>query len=258
MLNTVFTSVANIYKDPTYKCEIGSQALLGENVEVLSSENSFKLIRQHDKYEGWISEHQICEVNESKFDKYNVVSHIVNIFEKPEYSSLTIRDAVIGCKLRIMDSYENWYQIMLPDDITGWCQKSHFGEFPNFNRENIVSLAKRFLGIPYFWGGRTPKGFDCSGLIQTVFGLLGKQLRRDAVMQHEDIKKISDNPFDAQKGDLYFFGDDKINVDHVGIALGNGKIIHSRGMVKINSFDKKHPDFSQQLKDTLMAVSSVF
>ena len=91
--------------------------------------------------------------------------------------------------------------------------------------------------------------------------LVGKRFNRLRVLsrvQHVDIKKISDNPFDAQKGDLYFFGDDKINVDHVGIALGNGKIIHSRGMVRINSFDNKHPDFSQQLKDTLMAVSSVF
>lgn len=258
MNKTVHVSVSNIYKKCSYQSEITSQAILGESVTVIEEENDFYLVRQQDSYEGWIKNNQVSNWSDSAAEVKMITSHIIQIFqEKNEYSD-QIRDAVIGCKLNVIDSADEWFQVLLPDGMKGWVKKRHFGTFPILSRQNVINLAKQFIGYPYFWGGRSPRGFDCSGFVQTVFGLLGKMLPRDSFMQQKSAKYISKKIEDAQMGDLYFFGDDGVNVDHVGIALGNNKILHSRGMVRINSLNENDADFDKKLPATLISVSTVF
>lgn len=103
--------------------------------------------------------------------------------------------------------------------------------------ESIVKAAKQFLGVPYVWGGESPKGFDCSGLVQYVFGKYGIKTPRVSQEQFNHGKHISVN--DAQAGDLVFFrhgaGGD---VGHVGIYIGGGKFIqapHTGDVVKISN-----------------------
>lgn len=85
-----------------------------------------------------------------------------------------------------------------------------------------VSIAKSQLGVPYVWGGTSPKGFDCSGLLQWTYGKLGKQLPRTAAAQATDGQKISQNQL--QPGDLIFFYSP---VSHSGMYAGNGMIVES-------------------------------
>jgi len=254
----VHVSVSNVYKNYTYKSEIVNQALLGESIETLKSENDFDYVKQSDGYEGWIKNNQLSRANFKTQSIKFVSINVIQIYSEMDETSNPIRDAVIGCKLNVIDDVGDWYKIHLPDGKKGWVHKKNFGIFPKLSRSNVVKLAKQFLGYPYFWGGRSPRGFDCSGLIQTVFGLLGKQIPRDSYRQKDFSKIISTNINDAQVGDLLFFGDDKVNVDHVGIALGDNKIIHARGMVKINSLDKTAIDYDPKLDETLIAVSTVF
>lgn len=258
MVKTVNVSVSNVYKDSTYKSEIINQALLGEVVEILESQNDFDYIKQLDSYEGWIRNNQLVDGRSNSDSQKTIISHIAQIYSKKDESSNPVRDAVIGCKLNVIDEQGNWYKIELPDKINGWIPKNHFGEFEKLSRENVVKLAKQFLGYPYFWGGRSPRGLDCSGLTQTVFGLLDYQLPRDSYMQRDATKNVSTNISDAQTGDLLFFGDDKNKVDHVGIALGDFGIIHARGMVKINSLNKSANDYDTKLNETLITVTTVF
>jgi len=257
MTNIINVSVANIYKEATYESEIVNQALLGEHVEVKSENDFFAFIKLENECEGWVSRFQIFKNNYDAESKVMITSHFIQLFEKPDLNSNPVRDAVIGCRLNLENEINDWYQIKLPDGTLGWGQKIHFGEFPPYSANNVIALAKQFLGCPYFWGGRSPKGFDCSGLTSTMYSLFGKKMRRNSYMQYEDCKFVSNNPFDAKKGDLYFLGDDKEIVDHVGIALGEGKIIHARGRVRINSFDENHSDFDKKLFDTFIAVSSI-
>ncbi len=258
MNHIINVSVANIYRKPSYQSELINQAILGEQVELISKESYFVFIRLENGCEGWISQYQVCKMQSNDLTKVNVVSHLIQIFEKPDSNTHPVRDAVIGCQLNLVNENNDWYQLQLPDGTLCWSQKKHFGEFPLFSTENVGEFAKQFLGYPYFWGGRSPKGFDCSGLTYTTSSLLGQNIRRNSWMQFKDSKFVSTNPFDARKGDFIFFGDDKNIVDHVGIALGDGKIIHARGRVRINSFKEDQPDFDKVLKDTLIAVASVF
>ncbi len=93
----------------------------------------------------------------------------------------------------------------------------------------IVSEASKFLGVPYVWGGESPSGFDCSGLVQYVFGQLGVQVPRGSVDQSEVGTPVA-SLSEAQPGDLLFFepgenGAPPGKPGHVAIYVGNGQMI---------------------------------
>jgi cell wall-associated NlpC family hydrolase len=84
-----------------------------------------------------------------------------------------------------------------------------------------VDVAQQFLGVPYVWGGGSPAGFDCSGLVQYVYGQLGVDLPRTAAEQARVGQPVSGLD-QARPGDLLAFHDP---VDHIGIYAGNGLMV---------------------------------
>lgn len=86
---------------------------------------------------------------------------------------------------------------------------------------NAVALAASFRGVPYVWGGSTPRGFDCSGLVQYVFRHLGVSLPRTAQEQYDASRHITAGQLRA--GDLVFYGAPR-SVHHVGIYAGGGRM----------------------------------
>ena len=98
----------------------------------------------------------------------------------------------------------------------------------NAQATTIETLAKKYIGGKYIWGGTTPEGFDCSGYVQYLYKKHGVDLPRTAWSQSKKGKPV--DLADLQKGDLLFFLTDKkrgIPVTHVGIYLGNGEFIHA-------------------------------
>lgn len=93
--------------------------------------------------------------------------------------------------------------------------------------EDIVNDARKFLGVQYVWGGTSPAGFDCSGLVQYVFGKRGIQLPRVTYNMINVGASVSPNKL--RPGDLVYFDTDrsKKGPDHVGIYMGGGKFIHA-------------------------------
>lgn len=85
----------------------------------------------------------------------------------------------------------------------------------------MLAAARSVLGTPYVWGGSKPGGFDCSGLVQWAYGKGGITTPRTSQEQFAASNVI--NPKDARIGDLVFFR----NASHVGIYLGNGKMLHA-------------------------------
>ncbi|TFV61707.1 UNVERIFIED_ORG: lytic transglycosylase [Bacillus sp. AZ43] len=91
----------------------------------------------------------------------------------------------------------------------------------------VVTEAQKYLGVPYVWGGTDPaKGLDCSGFTQLVFGNLGIDLPRTSSQQATSGRAVA-SLAEARPGDLVFFDNSssRAGVDHVGIYLGNGKMI---------------------------------
>jgi cell wall-associated NlpC family hydrolase len=101
----------------------------------------------------------------------------------------------------------------------------------------VVSLALQYLGVPYLWGGATPQGFDCSGLVQYVYAQLGVALPHNTVAQWHDPMAVSIPRDQLQPGDLVFFN----KLDHVAIYIGGGYIIdapHTGTDVRIDSLSE--------------------
>jgi len=84
-----------------------------------------------------------------------------------------------------------------------------------------VDVAQQFLGVPYVWGGASPAGFDCSGLVQYAYGQLGVELPRTAADQAQMGQPVA-SLAEARPGDLLAFHDP---VDHIGIYAGNGLMV---------------------------------
>jgi murein DD-endopeptidase len=93
-------------------------------------------------------------------------------------------------------------------------------------RQTIVFEAAGQIGRPYRYGGTTPDGFDCSGLVRYVYAQAGVSMPRSTREQHDAGKKIRISH--AQPGDLLFYRfSGRGNVDHVAIYLGNGQAVHA-------------------------------
>jgi cell wall-associated NlpC family hydrolase len=81
----------------------------------------------------------------------------------------------------------------------------------------------QYLGVPYAWGGASPKGFDCSGLVMYVFAQVGISLPHYTVAQYNYPDSVSVPRDQLQPGDLVFFA----GLGHVGIYVGGGNFIHA-------------------------------
>ena len=89
----------------------------------------------------------------------------------------------------------------------------------------IIATAKKYIGVPYIWGGSTPSGFDCSGFVQYVFKAHGISLPRTSKEQYSVGTKVSKANLKA--GDLVFFDTEGNGVSHLGIYIGNNQFIHA-------------------------------
>jgi len=106
------------------------------------------------------------------------------------------------------------------------------GDFPS----KLEYLAGQFLNSPYLWGGRSAFGTDCSGLVQTIFRILGTGLERDTNRQHRQgstVNLISE----SGPGDLVFFDDEEGNIVHVGLLMDQSHVLHASGHVRIDPID---------------------
>ena len=177
-------------------------------------------------------------------------------YQQPDSLSPVVRSAVAGSRILISEDKGSWYKCLFPDGLNGWIEREKFSPLPNLSREAVIRFTERFLGTPYIWGGKTPLGFDCSGFTQFIHKIFGITIRRDAYMQFEDAKSVSKDPFKAGGGDLCFFSENGEKITHVGLCIGGGKVLHARGMVKINSLNKADTDFDEELFSTFVEVKS--
>ena len=163
-------------------------------------------------------------------------------------------------------------EVILPDGKTGYVPQKDIMDYGKWKAEcsptaeNITAEAMKFIGVPYLWGGASPNGVDCSGLVRHVFRMNGILLPRNASQQalcgsavdipdlypsREKKKKKNSAArlFESlQPGDLLFFGTHGQDgagdsISHVGIYLGDGRMIHSSHYVRINSLIPGRPDY---------------
>jgi cell wall-associated NlpC family hydrolase len=107
--------------------------------------------------------------------------------------------------------------------------------------ERAARLASRYVGVPYAWGGASPRhGFDCSGLVMYVYSKLGVSLPHHAASQYRYGREVS--RWGLKPGDLVFFS----GLGHVGLFIGKGRFIdapHSGAVVRVASLASRSSSF---------------
>ncbi|KAA3633418.1 MAG: NlpC/P60 family protein [Calditrichaeota bacterium] len=255
----VHKNIVDIWSHPKYNSERVNQALFCDTLRISSERSSFLRIIKEDGYTGWMDKRfvTICSKNEInqflKKRKYTVFSQTARIYNAPNdelpkmilYGTKLYKERVqnnqILCKTPSMERF----------CLTKSSAKPILSTKNNLNRK-FVTEAKRFLDIPYLWGGISPFGFDCSGLVQTIAGQFGVEFPRDTKDQIKAGRMIEIQ--DIQTGDLLFFK------RHVGFAIGKNRVIHSSvggNGVRINSLDPKDKDFRKDLKETFQQARRI-
>ena len=124
--------------------------------------------------------------------------------------------------------------------------------FPRDAAAIVRTAAEHFVGASYQWGGVTPWGADCSGLVQATFALHGVPLPRDAWQQAGEGAPGVEDPTAARAADLLFFSDrDDGRITHVGLATGDGAMAHlslGRGGWAMDSLDDDGDPYVARLR----------
>jgi hypothetical protein len=249
----VGTNLLDMWGRPQLNSERVNQLLFGETVAVGSARYGFRRVQQADGYTGWADQRFLLpitrkQVSEHQRNLNTVVSREkAGIYGRPGRLTLPPHHVYYGTRLRTTGRSREFAVCILPNGnklLVKWNRIRPITgrKAVSVTPRRIVVEARKFLGVPYLWGGISPAGFDCSGLIRAVFGSFGVNLPRDTKDQIRTGTPLGRNQVLA--GDLVFFQ------RHVGLAISRDKIIHASlggGGVRINSLIEGLPDYRSDL-----------
>jgi gamma-D-glutamyl-L-lysine dipeptidyl-peptidase len=218
----VMRPVADVRHEPSHRSERVTQALLGEPLEVLRRHESWAFVRLSDGYLGWIATAldspplHICAVEIAQAYPA-LATHVIKQPLAPCYAhpSAEPHEQVgllpFGIRVQVMGQDGPLQRVRWPDGKLRWIATADLLSLELLPQGRVTGLrqavgwAQRLVGVPYLWGGKTPFGYDCSGLMQMLFGMIGVSLRRDADQQAELGEPV--DPESITFGDLLFFGE---------------------------------------------------
>jgi gamma-D-glutamyl-L-lysine dipeptidyl-peptidase len=245
-VHVVVVPVANMYSKPSEKADVVSQTTYGSNVVLLQARGEWSRIQTSDRYQGWTPSRYLRTILAG--DGYGtavptvqVQSMFANIYAEPDVTThkpvitvpfetkLEIAPETSG---KVGDSaksvgHDGWLQVRLPGQTNAWIQAGDIAtDVKLLSIPESIELAKRFLGIPYLWGGRSSFGFDCSGFTQMLVRSRGVEMPRDADQQAawKGVSPVERSQLQA--GDLLFFGSSAKDITHTGMYIGDGQFIH--------------------------------
>lgn len=243
--------VVNMYSKPSADSDVVSQAIYGSNAAVLEQREGWARIRTADEYTGWapVAALKIGPPYAAAGQVAAVTSLFAHIYREPDVTAhAPMLTVPFETRLEIAGGSEQgrWHQARLADGSLGFIQAGDvtFDSTP-LGTAKMLALSRRFLGLPYTWGGTSSFGYDCSGLVQILERRHGVPLPRDAQPQADwsGLAPVSGRA-DLVPGDLLYFGASPGRITHTGMYLGDGQFIsattYQTPMVRIDSLDDPH------------------
>lgn len=196
--------------EASHRSEMVSQLLYNETYTILEEfEDWVRVECLHDGYEGWLPKNQVHYISQEEFDTpFQYYSPDLLVWDKELEQHIFMGSP--------------FYELAQPSLLSPI--------------EQICKAAQQFLNVPYLWGGRSPLGVDCSGLMQVVFRIGKILLPRDASQQPVMGKKILWG--EHQRGDLAFFENEQGKIVHVGLIWGPNQILHASAWVRIDELNE--------------------
>jgi gamma-D-glutamyl-L-lysine dipeptidyl-peptidase len=261
----VTAAVAPMLAGPIISESHLSQVLLGQRVVVLREHGRWLQCRSSDGYIGWIHRGYLHRVGEVEARGWEVGA------EAPLHFSLGAEVVGEDDEIRVRLPWGARVTARegvatLPDGSGGRLRGEVLpladlaSRFPP-NGTAILETARGWCGSPYLWGGTTPWGVDCSGLVQAVYRTHGVELPRDSDQQaavgaelepREDFSTL-------RAGDLLFFAEQRNRISHVAISAGGSRILHSalgNGGVRFNDLLGDSP-YERELLTLLVRTTRV-
>jgi len=232
-----------------------TQALFGDEVVILKKSGKWIRIAVKDQYvpyqkegyPGWVPSSHIAETTT---DTSDCPIAIVNAKSTNLYQDTNKKKVYIPISystiLPVVKEEGEWLHVMTPANGIKYLAKKdakvykNYAAVPKPSQKDIVNSAKQFLDLPYLWAGTSAYGFDCSGIIYSVYKNHGILIPRDSFYQATKGTSVSKK--NLQPGDLVFFAGNggKGKVYHVGLYVGEGKMLHAphaSSKVKIESMN---------------------
>jgi len=251
----VLKPVANMYSRPDEEADVVSQAIYGTTVTLLEERGDWARISTPDAYTGWtpLSALRRLASGEPPYASQGrvvrVESLFAHVYREPDVTRrqplLTLPFETRLESAQAPDSNARWLLIRLADGAQAWIQRGDVRPDPApLSLDQVLALARRFLGLPYLWGGTSTFGYDCSGFVQMLCRQRGVLIPRDAAPQcrWEGMLPVSKDAI--QPGDLLYFGASLEKITHTGMYLGDSEFINAttyqQPVVRIDRLDDPH------------------
>ncbi|WP_321344074.1 C40 family peptidase [uncultured Draconibacterium sp.] len=259
----VTLSVCNIRSTSRHSAEMLTQSIMGTPVKVYHEEDGWYLVQTPDRYFGWVDGAGIAPKTNAELAEWKALKKVLYkqqygfAYSGPEANSNVETDLVLDNLLSIVDETGEFYKMILADGREAFVKKGECVDLDIwYNKsvaaEDVLKTAKKFMGVPYLWGGTSAKMVDCSGFVKSVYYNHGMILQRDASQQtwYGEMVDTKNGYEILEPGDLVFFGrkatvDQKERVTHVGLCLGNQEFVHASGKVRINSLDGNSEKYTE-------------
>ncbi|MGH9496083.1 MAG: NlpC/P60 family protein [Candidatus Sulfotelmatobacter sp.] len=262
-VQVVVVPVANMYSGPSDKTDVVSQAIYGSDVMLLVARGEWSRIQTSDHYKGWVPSRHVRTVltgngYATAGPTVEVESLFANIYSEPDITKhKPVITVPFETKLEIApeaaaaaprsagvsksapksspkkttakpQDTEGWTHVRLPGQTLAWIQSSDVVADPKpLTIPESIELGKRFVGLPYLWGGRSSFGFDCSGFTQMLVRARGVTMPRDADQQAAWTGVAPVERKNLQAGDLLFFGSSAKKITHTAMYIGDGQFIQA-------------------------------
>ena len=246
----VIRPVVNMYSQPSQDADVVSQAIYGANVGIVEQQAEWARIRTADDYTGWtplaaLRPGQAYAAGEGAAEVASLFAHIYRETSVSQHAPLITLPFEARLEIAGEDAGGGWFETRLADGRVGWVQAADVARHPApLSVAEMLAFSKRFLGLPYTWGGTSSYGYDCSGFMQMLERRRGVRMPRDAQPQAEWSGAASVMRDRLQPGDLLYFGASEKHITHTGMYLGDGKFInattHEAPMVRIDDLNDPH------------------